>query len=48
VIKIKEINWAKIYDRPKRPHHELLTEAEAIIEHVKQNSKKRKHDRKRI
>jgi predicted methyltransferase MtxX (methanogen marker protein 4) len=40
VIHVAEINY-KALGR-KRPHDELLTEAEAIVEHIKRNTKKRK------
>jgi hypothetical protein len=47
-LKFAAVNWSKVLNRPRRPHDELLAEAEEIVEHVKHNAKKRKHDGKRI
>ena len=33
-MKFKEVDWSKVMKRPKRPHHEILCEAEAITEHA--------------
>ena len=50
-FKLKSVDWSRLFDRPKRPHDELLTEAEAITEHTRkrkeQLQKGKHHDRKR-
>jgi len=42
---IKEVNYKALGS--KRPHDKLLTEAEAITEHVKRNAEKKKHEKRK-